>query len=146
VTPSGLIRKAKKGRLPALIRKHILNKKHRPDLPWLAAVLNFVEKVDKEIFHPVSGRWNDPDSCLGLKYASSFNIWANNRYKYHHAYMSSNVVQQDLQNIPELVQEECEKMNFYKSMKNFRFPAENDTKLKLEQDFFQRTIKNKELS
>jgi hypothetical protein len=46
--------------------------------------------------------------------------------------MNSNGVHQNLLNIPELVQEDSEKMNFYKSMKNFRFPAENDAKLKLE--------------
>ena len=113
---------------------------------WLAAVLNLADKLEKEIFHPTTDRWNDSDSCLGLKYVSSFNIWANNRYKYHQAYMSPNAGQKDLLNIEELVEEDSKKMNFYKSMKNFRFPAENDAKLKLEQDYFQRTIKSKELS
>ena len=71
-----------KSGLPATVRKHLLGKKKKGvDIVWLTAVLNMKDKLDA-MFTNLSGRPNDPNINLGLKYAASgANIWSNDYVK-----------------------------------------------------------------
>ena len=92
-----------KVRLPDLIRKHLLNKKQKLDMLFLAGVLNMEAKLTEEIFYRpyatvlleskekdgqkeevsvFKGRVTDANHNLGNKYMSSgINIWSNAYYK-----------------------------------------------------------------